>query len=120
MLLIAAASLARLLVPAGFMPAASGFALIACSGTTPAPAPASHAMPAHGQHHAPGKHEPPAALESPCAFAALSAPTLTGDATGLVTARPPAPEIAPVAPLRRLALAVVRHRPFSHGPPATA
>lgn len=84
--LLLSALLARVLVPAGFMPVASGgtVTLQPCPGTMPAtPAPMA------GMHHGGAKHEAPAKAEQPCAFAGLAAPAL-GPADGVLLATAPA------------------------------
>lgn len=77
--------LARVLIPAGFMPVASGggVTLQPCPGTMPA-APA----PMAGMHHGGAKHDVPAKAEQPCAFAGLAVPALGSADRAMVAAVP--------------------------------
>ncbi len=109
----------RLVVPAGFMPAASahGITLVACPAWGAAPAmTAHHADHQRTDHGAPHRH-----AEPPCAFAGLGLPALA--AGDLPTLSPPTDTVALAAtPLgRALRLAAAdRLRPPPHAPPALA
>lgn len=109
-LLFAAALAMRVLVPAGFMPAAAGgIAVEICSGSGPM----TMMLELPG---VPGKAEHK--TDSPCAFSALSAPGLAGAdpiqlAIALALILTTALFFAPVAPVRRVA----HLRPPLRGPP---
>lgn len=103
----------RLLVPAGFMPAAQGDALVAC------PEWGAATIGHHrGAHHGGDGHAPHSHAEPTCPFAGLGLPTLVGDG--------PLP-LAPVAARDRIAPAAMRRdfrlvtaarlRPPPHAPP---
>jgi hypothetical protein len=118
-LLLVLALALRLIVPAGFMPAASarGVTLVACPEWGAAPT-----MAAHGATHDRDDHgEPHRHAEPPCAFAGLGLPTLAaGDLTPL---SPFTDAIALAAtPLGRAlrVAATDRLRPPTHAPPALA
>jgi len=109
-LLFAAALAMRVLVPAGFMPAASGeIAVEICSGSGPM----TMVMELPGSPDK-AEHKP----DSPCAFSALAAPGLAGAdpvqlAIALALILAMALFLAPVARVRRVA----RLRPPLRGPP---
>lgn len=109
----------RLIVPAGFMPAAAahGITLVACPEWGAAPAMAAH----HAAHQRTDHGEPHRHAEPPCTFAGLGLPTLAaGDLPPLA---PPADVVALAAtPLgRALRIAAAdRLRPPTHAPPALA
>jgi hypothetical protein len=84
-MILACALLARMMVPAGFMPSISGNGLVLaiCSGTMPAPAMAN------AGHHGMARHDAPAGApkaEQPCAFAGLGSPALAAADPLLLTA----------------------------------
>jgi hypothetical protein len=122
------ALLARLLVPAGWMPAAhaDGFRLIPCGGTAPASTASGH----HSAHaaHAPGQPDDGAPDDGadedprPCAFALAAAAAL--DPRLPDPAVPPRPAPAPARPRAVAAAAVGRGLaappPPATGPPASA
>lgn len=113
-LILTAALLLRVLVPAGFMPTAldGRVTLAICDGSGAlALAPAMH-----GMHHAP-KH---AATKNPCAFADLSVPAL-GSVPPILLAAAIAFALAS-ALTRRMPLAplpAAHVRPPSQGPPVS-
>jgi hypothetical protein len=109
----------RLIVPAGFMPAASahGITLVACPEWGAAPALAAH----HAAHQRTDHGEPHRHAEPPCAFAGLGLPTLAGGE--LPPLSPPTDAVSLVATTlgRALQLAATdRLRPPAHAPPALA
>lgn len=109
----------RLIVPPGFMPAASmhGVTLIACPEWGAAPAMTSH----HAAHQRTDHGESHRHTEPPCAFAGLGLPTLA--AGDLPPLSPPADTVALAATRlgRALRLAAAdRLRPPTHAPPAFA
>jgi hypothetical protein len=129
---IVCALLMRAIVPVGFMPmaTANGIELVLCSGmaqpsditTAPAasammPGMTHHAMPARAD----GGHQIPAKPEAPCAFAGLTAPSLSG-ADIVLLAIAFASIVA--AALFQRPDALIRPRPFLRpplrGPPAHA
>lgn len=103
----------RLLVPAGFMPAAQGGALVACPewGATTI---AHH----RGAHHGGDGHAPHSHAEQTCPFAGLGLPTLVGDEP-LPLAPVAARERVARAPMRRdfRLVAAARLRPPPQAPP---
>lgn len=127
-LLFALVLFAKIVIPTGFMPVATGNGLVLelCSGMEPMPSPmAMPGMVDHGtvgsdmagQHHG----QKGGKVESPCTFAGLTAPHLAGaDAALLAIA------VLFVLALGRVALCRVvvpyRHalRPPLRGPPASA
>ena len=128
--------LARIAVPAGWMPiaaASGGVVLAPCSGMGIATLPAAHAMPAtemagmpgmaaHATHHAGDKTErhPDPAGDHPCAGAglavALAAPAL--DLPAALAVPPPAAPTARLTPAIGLGLAAPP--PPATGPPRFA
>lgn len=89
--LLAFALLVRVLVPAGYMPMATGtgIAVMLCPGSAPLSKPltaaltgdrhGAHAGNAHADHHRPNEQQDyPATGGTPCAFAGLTAPSLGG------------------------------------------
>lgn len=119
-LLLVLVLFAKVVIPSGFMPVAtgSGFALEICSGMAPTQMPMAMpgvAMP--GQHH----DQKGDKVESPCSFAGLNAPLLAGADPALL-----AIALLFILALGRVALCQVvlpyRHalRPPLRGPPATA
>uniref|UniRef100_UPI0035CABF83 hypothetical protein n=1 Tax=uncultured Sphingomonas sp. TaxID=158754 RepID=UPI0035CABF83 len=74
-LVLAAALLMKLLVPAGFMPdvSAGSFRIAVCPGFVAGPM--ASAMPGMTHHQADGRGH--ATMESPCPYAALTAPALS-------------------------------------------
>lgn len=117
-LLLAAALLMKLAIPAGYMPsvAGGGIAIVLCPGAAPVPTAAMPGM----SHHKPDSRDHGKA-ESPCAFAGLSVPSMAGAdpiqlALALLAIFAAALVVAPPAPMRR-----PRHlRPPLRGPPLPA
>jgi hypothetical protein len=112
--LVVAALMVRLAVPAGWMPRASGAGLMLCSGQSVAPPPAHAGM--AGMHHAPDDEEAP----QPCAFSAVYAATIAPADIPWVT---PVLAIESVLSVRRPGTAPGRGLaappPPSHAPPHT-
>jgi hypothetical protein len=125
-LLVAAALLVRLAVPAGFMPVpGGGFAITICTGygplspTTTAMPDAPHAMP--DMHHQDVGEDGGSVVSSPCAFADLAMPALSAAdpvllAAALLFVLAAALARAPDLPVR----AFPRLRPPLRGPPLLA
>ncbi len=117
--IVAAALLMRVLVPAGFMPAASGGTIIVqiCSGGSTQ----ERVMALPVERVPVPQHDHPGKAEAPCAFSALSAPTLGAtDPALLVLAL-----FFILALAVRVPLSIPRRtpsylRPPLRGPPATA
>lgn len=118
-LLLCAALVLRVAVPAGFMPmqTASGVRLMLCGGAAPVPAPVAKAM--HGMAH--GKAHDHGGAETPkgCAFADLAVPLLGGADPVLSAGTLTFLVIAAFffRPFRRLPMAA-RLRPPLRAPPA--
>ena len=119
-LLLLAALAARLLAPAGFMPAfgAQGFAIVLCSGHGPVTAMADMTMHDMGGH-VPAAPEDHAKTDMPCGFSGLATPGLAGAdpvllALALLFIVATALFTRPIFCVRRVA----RLRPPLRGPPA--
>jgi hypothetical protein len=111
-MLLAAALLLRLLVPAGYMvgSAAGAPALVPCPAVVPVPA-----MAHHGHHHGPVSH-----AEAPCPFAALAAPALPpADPLALAPPQADFARLPAWRPVERLAPGAASPPPPARGPPAT-
>ncbi len=109
-LLLAGVLALRMLVPAGYMIAATpgGWAVTLCSGMAPA-GHAMAAMPGMAAHHAgerPPEHD---RAEMPCAFAGLAAPALAGGADPVLM-------LAAIAFVMAIARAIARRRPIPPAP----
>ncbi|MES2441785.1 MAG: hypothetical protein V4574_03075 [Pseudomonadota bacterium] len=115
--LLALALVARVLVPAGWMPAEGrGLAITLCSGGSAVAA----WVDAAGKVHK-GDHQPAGAPDHPCAFAGLGAPMLGGEVFPAILPASASDEAAslaltPAAVGRGLAAPP----PPATGPPATA
>ena len=112
--LLAFALFLRVLVPAGWMPAANGgaFAIEPCPAA--APVPSVHAS----QHHhddAAGHHSHGTSHEGDCAFAPLLAGFASLDLAPQLHAPPPVPQV----PAASLAAAALNTGPPALPPPAT-
>jgi hypothetical protein len=116
--LLLGALILRMLVPAGFMIAATpagAAALVLCDGTVPA---------AHTLHHHP-EHDAPAApahhQQAPCPYAALATPVLPPLPAAFAPPAPPA-QVPPAAPSAKAAgfTRGASLLPPSTGPPRTA
>lgn len=112
---VAAALLMKILVPAGFMPTASGNTMIVqlCSGSGPQ----TMVVEIPGKTSSPDKAH--GAADMPCAFSGLSAPSLAGaDPALLVLAILFVFAVALHAPIATLAPLPAYLRPPLRGPPA--
>jgi hypothetical protein len=125
-LLVTAALLVRLAVPAGFMPVpGGGFAITICTGYGPL-SPATAVMPAtphamSDMHHGNAGDDGGSVVSSPCAFADLAMPALSAAdpvllAAALLFILAAALVRAPDLPVR----AYSRVRPPLRGPPLLA
>ena len=115
--LVVLALLAKLMIPAGYMPVAidGRMTITLCSGTGPEQLAMAHAMPGHGAHH--DEHDGKA--EMPCPFSGLAMAALGNVAVADVAALP---ALFALPMLRRATWAappgrVHRRRP-ARGPPA--
>jgi hypothetical protein len=134
-LILTAALMVRILMPAGFMPVVEQgrITIVFCSGIAPQPAPMAmpgmaHSAMAGMSHgamapHAPTSREAPGGskVDAPCAFAGLAMPALSGADPFLLAATLAFLMVLAIwAPERRSFQAAVRLRPPLRGPPARA